>query len=142
MFLGTRLPIVISLAAAAALAFALTAAPPASAEEESHGKELFTRYCGACHGPNGTGDGVLSGSLKDKPKNLTLIAKNAGGTFPTQKVMRFIDGTTDVRAHGNPDMPVWGEVFKEQLADSPAQQAEIRKTIIEITDYIASIQAK
>ena len=56
--------------------------------------------------------------------------------------MRFIDGTTDVRAHGDPDMPVWGEVFKEQLADSPAQQAEIRTTILEITNYIETIQQK
>jgi hypothetical protein len=47
-----------------------------------------------------------------------------------------------VRAHGNPDMPVWGEVFKEQLVGSQAQQAEIRKIIIEITDYISSIQQK
>jgi mono/diheme cytochrome c family protein len=140
MLARTRFPVVVSLAAAAALASGLTAALPAFAEES--GKELFTRYCGACHGPDGKGDGVLSGALKDKPADLTQIAKKNGGTFPTQKVMRFIDGTTDVRAHGNPDMPVWGEVFKEQLADSPAQQAEIRKTILEITNYIGSIQAK
>jgi mono/diheme cytochrome c family protein len=136
MLARTRFPIVVSLAAAAALAGAL----PAFAEET--GKALFTRYCGACHGPDGKGDGVLSGALKDKPADLTQIAKKNGGTFPTQKVMRFIDGTTDVRAHGNPDMPVWGEVFKEQLADSPAQQAEIRKTILDITNYIGTIQAK
>lgn len=136
MLARTRFPIVVSLAAAAALAGAL----PAFADDT--GKVLFTRYCGACHGPDGKGDGVLSGALKDKPADLTQIAKKNGGTFPTQKVMRFIDGTTDVRAHGNPDMPVWGEVFKEQLADSPAQQAEIRKTILDITNYIGTIQAK
>jgi mono/diheme cytochrome c family protein len=136
----TTFRIVVPLAAVAALAFDPGA--PRSAEAEDTGKALFIRYCGACHGPGGTGDGVLSGALKDKPANLTLIAKNNGGTFPTQKVMRFIDGTTDVRAHGNPDMPVWGEVFKEQLVDSPAQQAEIRKMILEITSYIGTIQVK
>lgn len=110
--------------------------------DENPGKKLFTQYCGSCHGPDGRGDGVLSGVLKEKPADLTLIAKNNGGEFPRQKVMRFIDGTTDVRAHGNPDMPVWGEVFKEQLADSPTQQAEIRTTILEITNYIGTIQQK
>jgi mono/diheme cytochrome c family protein len=130
-----------TLLAAAALAACSAFAPSAEAADPQ-GKELFVRYCGSCHGPDGKGDGVLSGALKQKPANLTLIAKNNGGKFPPQAVMRFIDGTTDVRAHGNPDMPVWGEVFKEQLADSPTQQSEIRATILEITDYIGSIQEK
>lgn len=130
------------VAASIAAAWALVFGAAAVSAEESPGKKLFTQYCGACHGPDGKGDGVLAGALKQQPANLTLIAKNNGGDFPQQKVMRFIDGTTDVRAHGDPEMPVWGEVFKEQLADSPAQQAEIRTTILEITSYIASIQQK
>jgi len=56
--------------------------------------------------------------------------------------MRFIDGTTDVRAYGDPDMPVWGEVFKQQIAASPTQQAEIRATIAGIVNYIGTIQQK
>ena len=127
---------------AASAALALWAIAPAATRAEDAGKQLFTRYCGACHGPGGKGDGILSGLLKVKPKDLTQIAKNNGGRFPAQRVMRFIDGTTDVRAHGNPDMPVWGEVFRESLQDSPAQKAEIRGTILLIADYIRSIQEK
>lgn len=130
----------LAAAIAACAAFALHASVVRA--EDSPGKQQFTRYCGACHGPDGKGDGYLSGSLKQQPADLTVIAKNNGGKFPAQKVMSFIDGTKDVRAHGNPDMPVWGEVFKEQLADSPAQQAEIRTTILGITNYIATIQQK
>lgn len=128
--------------AAIAAGVALVLGTGVAHADESPGKKLFIQYCGSCHGPDGRGDGVLSGVLKEKPADLTLIAKNNGGDFPRQKVMRFIDGTTDVRAHGNPDMPVWGEVFKEQLADSPTQQAEIRTTILEITNYIGTIQQK
>lgn len=136
--LGTRGRLIAaSLAAAAVLAVAGT-----SAAQDPPNKQAFIRYCGSCHGPDGKGDGVLSGLLKQKPADLTQIAKKNGGTFPAQKVMRFIDGTTDVRAHGDPEMPVWGEVFKEQLADSPAQQAEIRTTILGITSYIETIQEK
>lgn len=131
-----------TLVAASLAASALLLGAPLARAADAQGKELFTRYCGACHGPDGKGNGVLSGVLKDKPADLTLIAQKNGGKFPAQTVMRFIDGTTDVRAHGNPDMPVWGEVFKEQLADSPTQQAEIRTTILEITNYIGSIQQK
>jgi len=137
--LATRSKLV---AASLAAGWLLVLGAAVSSADEGPGKKLFTQYCGSCHGPDGKGDGVLSGLLKQKPADLTLIAKNNGGEFPRQKVMRFIDGTTDVRAHGDPDMPVWGEVFKEQLADSPTQQAEIRTTILEITNYIASIQQK
>lgn len=132
-----------ALVAAALAACTLPlAGAPAHAEDTPQGKQLFIKYCGACHGPDGKGDGYLSGALKQKPADLTLIAKKNGGKFPEQTVMRFIDGTTDVRAHGNPDMPVWGEVFKEQIGSSPTQQAEIRTTILAIVNYVASIQQK
>ena len=130
------------VAASLAVGALLLVGGPARAEDDAQGKQLFIKYCGSCHGPDGKGDGYLSGSLKQKPADLTLIAKKNGGKFPEQTVMRFIDGPTDVRAHGNPDMPVWGEVFKEQIASSPTQQAEIRATILSIVNYIGSIQQK
>jgi len=131
------------VAASLAAGALLLAGSAVRAEDEApQGKQLFIKYCGSCHGPDGKGDGYLSGSLKQKPADLTLIAKKNGGKFPEQTVMRFIDGTTDVRAHGNPDMPVWGEVFKQQIASSPTQQAEIRATILSIVNYIGSIQQK
>ena len=134
-----RTTLVAASLAAGALLFA---GSPARAEEAPQGKQLFVKYCGSCHGPDGKGDGMLASVLKQKPADLTLIAQKNGGKFPEQTVMRFIDGTTDVRAHGNPDMPVWGEVFKQQIASSPTQQAEIRATILSIVNYIGSIQQK
>ncbi len=111
-----------------------------SAQQE--GKEMFARYCGVCHGADGKGHGVLSGFLKKKPADLTQLTKKNGGEFPFHKTMRFIDGTEDVRAHGDPDMPVWGEVFSHETAGSPTHQAEIRGKILLITQYVRSIQAK
>ncbi len=109
-------------------------------ETNSESQEMFLRYCGTCHGPQGVGNGVMSGFLKKKPADLTQLAKKNGGEFPFHRTMQFIDGTQDVRAHGDPDMPVWGEVFKHETAVSPTRQAEIRGKILLITLYVRSIQ--
>lgn len=119
--------------------FALCAAPMGDAGAQEPQAE-FERYCATCHGVDGTGNGVLSGFLEKKPADLTQIAKNNGGPFPFHRTMRFIDGTEDVRAHGDPDMPVWGEVFRHETAGSASQQAEIRGKILRITEYVRSIQ--
>lgn len=108
--------------------------------ENPQSKEMFERYCGTCHGADGTGTGVMSGFLRKKPADLTQISRKNGGEFPFHQTMRFIDGTEDVRAHGDPDMPVWGEVFRHETAGSPSQQAEIRTKILLITQYVQSIQ--
>ena len=128
--------------AALALVVASGAARADDAQVEQGHKIFKDEGCPQCHGFGGKGDGMLASVLKQKPADLTLIAQKNGGKFPEQTVMRFIDGTTDVRAHGNPDMPVWGEVFKEHIASSPTQQAEIRATILSIVNYIGSIQQK
>ena len=103
-------------------------------------REAFERYCATCHGVDGKGAGVLSGFLEKPPADLTQLAKKNGGEFPFHRTMQFIDGTKDVRAHGDPDMPVWGEVFAHETRGSPAQQAEIRAKILQITSYVRSIQ--
>lgn len=110
--------------------------------ETPQAREMFERYCATCHGADGTGSGVMSGFLKKPPADLTQIAKKNGGEFPFHRTMQFIDGTKGVRAHGDPDMPVWGEVFKHETAGSPGQQAEIRTKILLITQYVRSIQEK
>ena len=80
--------------------------------------------------------------MKTKPTDLTRIAERNGGTFPFAKVMRFIDGTDEVRAHGDPDMPVWGEVFRDQAALDNTRRIEVRGKLLVITDYLQSIQRK
>ncbi len=40
------------------------------AAELSHGAELYTHDCAACHGPNGRGDGMVGQVLLRRPKNL------------------------------------------------------------------------
>jgi mono/diheme cytochrome c family protein len=107
--------------------------------------QLYVKYCGSCHGPDGKGNGILAGVLQTKPADLTQIAKKHGGEFPTGDIEMFIDGRTNVRAHGDPDMPVWGEVLSDQAMTSPgggSARAEARRKIVFITEYIKSIQEK
>ena len=70
------------------------------------GKEMFHAYCASCHGIDGKGNGPAASALKNKPTDLTLLAKTSAGKFPSMRVMNSIkDGTQ--AGHGSKDMPVW-----------------------------------
>ena len=103
---------------------------PVTAAETDTGKALYVKYCGACHGPEAKGDGIAGTFMRPKPPDLTLIAKRNHGEFPAQKTMEIIDGRKTVRAHGDPDMPVWGEMLHDQ------------EKLRLITDYLGTIQRK
>ena len=111
-----------------------------TAGEPSQPKALYLRYCSACHGDGGKGDGPVSGFLEKKPTDLTQIAKKAGGKFPYLETMKAIDGRTTIRAHGDPAMPVWSESFQRETTSDG--YVYVRGQLMLITDYIESIQEK
>jgi mono/diheme cytochrome c family protein len=122
--------------------FACLGSIGAHAAEDAPGKETYVRYCGACHGPEGKGDGIAGTFMRPKPVDLTQIAKKNKGEFPFMRVMETIDGRNTVRAHGDPQMPVWGEIFTDQANSPTSRQNEVRAKVMAITDYIRSIQEK
>jgi mono/diheme cytochrome c family protein len=131
------------LAGGLIVAAALVSAAPVARASEAANKALYLKYCGSCHGADGKGDGVLSGVLQTKPADLTQIAKKNGGEFPTAEVAKFINGTKTMRAHGDPEMPVWGEVFQDQArSGASSKKAQAHAKIAFITAYIKSIQEK
>ncbi len=83
---------------------------------------------------------MLSGFLRPKPIDLTQIAKKAGGKFPFVVTMQAIDGTATVRAHGDPDMPVWGDSFRREAQDTMDEQVQVLGRLMLITEYVESIQ--
>jgi mono/diheme cytochrome c family protein len=138
----TRITGRILLAAALALLSTGTAAPGRAEQPlASQGAALYGRYCSACHGSDGRGTGIVSGLLNPKPADLTKLAKKAGGKFPFYEVMRIIDGRETVRAHGDPVMPVWGEMFARE-SGPPNERARLvaRGKVVEITEHLARIQ--
>jgi mono/diheme cytochrome c family protein len=122
----------------------LVAGVPVRAGEPSvdPARAMYLRYCGACHGPAGKGDGIAGTFITPKPADLTQLAVKNGGTFPFQAVMAYIDGTQDVRAHGDPTMPVWGETFRAEAAWDMGRRVEVQGKLMLITDYVRSIQTK
>ena len=115
--------------------FFLSLAPSFAGEHP--GKALYRQYCASCHGLDAKGRGDVSGLLHATTPDLTQLSRQAGGEFPYVQVVQIIDGRSTVRAHGDPDMPVWGEVFGAE----PAQPASMGKVVL-ITEYLQLIQEK
>ena len=103
------------------------------------GAYTFRTYCATCHGLDGKGGGPLADSLRFHPPDLTLIAKRHGGEFPTDKVIRIVDGRNPVKGHGGPDMPVWGDAFRS--AETGYDEAAVRARIRSVVDHLKTIQA-
>ena len=128
-----------TLLLAVLLAASLARAAGSGADTEPT-RALYLRYCSACHGPNGRGDGIAGTFMRPKPIDLTTIARENGGTFPFERVRASIDGTKTVGPHGDPDMPVWGEMFHEEAGWDATRRAETRSKLLLLTDYVRSIQ--
>ena len=129
---------VFTLAAMFSTTLLLAAVDLWAAEDAS--AALYLKYCSSCHGQDGKGRGPVSSDLKVKVPDLTTLSKNNKGVYPLPRVMSAIDGTRKVRGHGDPSMPVWGEVFKEDLkGEKYAELTTLRKTQA-IADYVAKLQ--
>jgi mono/diheme cytochrome c family protein len=103
------------------------------------GSFSFKTYCATCHGKEAKGDGPLAANLRFRPPDLTLIAKRNGGTFPDEMIHRIIDGRKPVKGHGGPDMPVWGDAFKN--AESGFSDEMVKEKIAGLVEFLKSIQA-
>ena len=113
------------------------------------GKQEYHDSCAACHGASGKGNGPLAAILKPKVPDLTILQKNNHGVFPFARVYEVIDGRREVAAHGPRDMPVWGESFGIEAAESSAGYAVpeelssfARGRIIACIGYIYGLQEK
>lgn len=126
----------------------------AQAEDLDIGKSEFRSSCASCHGADARGKGPISDQLKMPPADLTMLAKNNNGAFPTNAVYEAIDGRKTIPAHGTRDMPVWGERFNPIVGlphsvdpyywkmAGPEQSPEVvvRKRILAVIDYLTRVQ--
>jgi len=126
------------LAIATTLLFAGSALA-AGNDDVRDGQKYFVRYCAACHGTDGSGDGPVAKSLAKPPANLRLLSDKYGSPLPAAKLADFIDGRDAVRAHGTADMPVWGERLYAMGAGERGELG-ISETIGKIVAYLETIQ--
>ena len=133
---------VLSVAATMLLVLVIAAGRVEARADETPYRAAYLKYCSACHGSEGKGDGVVSHLMRIKPTDLTQIAKEHGGEFPTVHVMQVIDGRKTARAHGDPDMPVWGEVLAAPVGGAVGAEPGARSTVMDITEYLRSIQSQ
>ncbi len=127
------------------LAAALLASISASAFEavtlvDYTGEEIFLKYCAACHGESGRGDGPVARGLVTAVPDLTAISRRYG-EFPAMQIADTIDGRrARVDAHGTRTMPVWGYEFWVEEGGDVVAQREMKQVIANLVDYIRSIQ--
>lgn len=139
-----RMRVVAAVAGAALLALAGVAGAQAKAD---FGKREYESNCASCHGMTGKGDGPLKPYLTRAAPDLTTIARANGGALPVSRLYQVIEGSTDVGAHGDRDMPVWGRDYRlkagEYYFDVPYDpDVYVRVRIMALIDYIARLQAK
>lgn len=92
----------------------------------ARGRKIFHSNCASCHGLDGKGAGLVAGSLRKQPSDLTAIPlKN--GKFPTEQLVMSITGELSLPIHGSREMPVWGGVLRNS-------------DILNLVRYIESIQ--
>jgi mono/diheme cytochrome c family protein len=110
-----------------------------SAGADDAGAQAFRSYCASCHGASGRGNGPMADQLRRQPPDLTKFTTRNGGVFPSERVARIIDGR-DVPAHGDREMPVWGDAFRTTREGLSAD--EIKARIAAIVRYLQAMQER
>jgi mono/diheme cytochrome c family protein len=122
----------------AALSFSVPAA--AQVIDEFSGQETYQRFCAACHGESGQGDGPVASGLPITVPDLTRLQAIKGNKFPEDLLRKIIDGREVVIVHGTRYMPVWGyEFWVEEGADEAAEE-RVAIIVDNLVEYIRSIQ--
>lgn len=103
-------------------------------ERNPAGAELYHRYCASCHGPNGAGDGPVAKWIDPRPADLTQSALDLPG------LVERIDGRREVGPHGPSEMPIWADVFNEQLIEEPKKREITRWRVQAIAEHVHSLR--
>jgi mono/diheme cytochrome c family protein len=120
----------------------LSSAPSLATEvSESSGEENYQRFCSACHGDDGTGDGPVAGALVGGAPDLTQIAARRDGEFPHDMIRNSIDGRFRIDAHGSASMPVWGYEFYVTEGAGDFSNRNVDAILDGLVDYLQSIQS-
>ncbi len=122
------------------------------AQDMTLGEFEYNNSCVACHGASGKGDGPVGDFLTTVPPDLTVMQKNNGGVFPVIAVYDMIEGTMLPGAHGTRDMPIWGNRFRERIAETNEEESYsfsslekeryVNARVLALIEYLADMQVQ
>jgi mono/diheme cytochrome c family protein len=109
----------------------------------------YQNFCAACHGTDARGNGPVAMELKTAPPSLRQLAARRNGVFDVNEITKIIDGRAMPRAHGTPEMPIWGSLFRfvgeaSGILSSNIEDTEkdAQKHILAVAKYLETIQEK
>ncbi|HZQ93728.1 MAG TPA: c-type cytochrome [Candidatus Sulfotelmatobacter sp.] len=112
---------------------------PITHTPSNSGKQMYESYCAVCHGKDAKGNGPAASAMKTQPTDLTQLAKNSGGKYPSAHVAAVIKGQAVTPSHGSQDMPIWGPLFS---SISQGREGQVQQRITNLVTYIEQVQAK
>ena len=126
----------------AGLATTWTQAPPPPLAPHTQasvvdGSALYKQHCATCHGLDGRGDGPAAPAMRFMPSDLTSLAMQNHGMFPSERVHQIIEGRGPA-AHGDRLMPVWGDIFTRTARGRDSA----RQRIDALVKFLESIQLR
>jgi mono/diheme cytochrome c family protein len=126
------------------LVLAAISAHPAGAfgDEIKEGRTSYMRYCASCHGSNADGHGFVARALAQPPSDLRHLGEGNDTSLLVDRLVRVIDGRRLVAAHGQREMPVWGERFDDIQGEGTPREKGVRDRINAIVAYLVSIQTR
>jgi mono/diheme cytochrome c family protein len=110
----------------------------AAGAQDDTGARLYFNHCAACHGEGGEGDGPVAATLHVMVPNLRTLSQRTNDVFPADAVRAYIDGRSLKAAHGDRQMPIWGDVFRGP--EQGTAQRTVRRRINALVEFIALLQ--
>ena len=122
-----RRTLVTGLAMCAAMIATQIQAESSPTEAVQRGQAHYLFFCANCPGVDGQGDGPLAVHLKIAPTDLTRLQVAGSDTSLAERVMKALDGRHAIGETEAHRMPIFSESLEV-------------KTVIEITEYLKTIQ--
>jgi mono/diheme cytochrome c family protein len=112
---------------------------PVTKTGSTNGKQMYTSYCAPCHGVDGRGQGPVASALKTVPTDLSVLSSNNHGRYPDSHIVSVLQSGTEIKAHGTPEMPVWGPILGKM---NQTNQQDRMLRISNLSRYVQSLQVK
>jgi mono/diheme cytochrome c family protein len=117
-----------------------TSTRAAPLEPAERGRREYVRYCASCHGVDADGTGPVAPALLSRPPDLRRLSGRYGTPLDKGRLGAVIDGRESIVAHGEREMPVWGERFDALPPDEDSRERTIAERLAALLAYLQSIQ--